>query len=42
LFKSEYITESSMAQAVAEARLKIAALEQFNIEIESLLIPFVD
>jgi hypothetical protein len=42
LFKSEYITESSMAQAVAEARLKISALEQFNVEIESLLIPFVD
>lgn len=42
LFKSEYITESTMAQAVAEARLRISALEQFNVEIESLLIPFVD
>lgn len=42
LFKSEYITDSAMAQAVAEARLRISALEQFNVEIESLLIPFVD
>lgn len=42
LFKSEYITDSAMAQAVAEARLKIAALEQFNVQISSLLIPFID
>lgn len=42
LFKSEYITESTQAQAVADARLKISALEAYNISFESLLIPFID
>lgn len=42
LFKSQYITEQVQAQAVAEARLAISALEQYNITFESLIIPFID
>jgi hypothetical protein len=42
IFKSQYITESSQAQALAEARLKILGLEQYNVQFESIIIPFVD
>jgi len=42
LFKSQYITQQDQAQAVAEARLSISGLEQFNISFESMTIPFID
>lgn len=41
-YKSDYITDSAQAQAIAEARLRIAALEEYNIDFSSVLMPWID
>lgn len=41
-YKSDYITDSLQAQAIAEARLRIAALEEYDIAFSSLVIPWIE
>lgn len=41
-FKSDYITDSGQAQAVAEMRLRVSSLEEFNISFSSMILPWVD
>lgn len=42
IFKSDYITETPDAQTLAETRLRVMALEQFNIDFSSAVIPWID
>lgn len=42
IFKSDFITDSSQAQAIAEARLRVSALEQYAIDFSSAIIPWID
>lgn len=41
-YVSSFISTAAQAQAVADSFLKIHALEQFNINLESLVIPWLD
>jgi hypothetical protein len=40
--ESDYITDSVQAQALAEQRLRVSALEEFDINFESVIIPWLD
>jgi hypothetical protein len=41
-FKSSYITDNDVAQALADARLRVASLEEYSIDFSSLILPFID
>lgn len=42
IFKSDYITETSDAQALADARLRVMALEQFQVDFSCPILPWLD
>lgn len=42
IFKSDYITDPDQAQAIANIRLSIMMLEEYNIDFSSIIIPFID
>lgn len=42
VFKSDYITDPVQAQAIAQLRLSILQLEQYNLNFSSIVLPFVD
>jgi hypothetical protein len=42
LFKSDYITDATQAQAIAEARLRVSALEQYTVDFSSMVLPFLE
>jgi hypothetical protein len=41
-FKSDYITDSTQAQSVAEARLRVSSLEEYSIDFSSMVLPWID
>lgn len=41
-YESEFITDSGQAQAIANQRLRVSALEEYSISFESLIIPWLD
>ncbi len=42
VIQSDYITSDSQAQSLANALLKISALEEYNINFESSVLPWID
>lgn len=42
IFKSDYITDPAQAQAVADSRLRLMALEEYSVNFASLILPWVD
>ena len=42
IFKSDFITDTDQAQALAEARLRVSSLEQYSIDFSSIVLPFID
>lgn len=42
IIQSDYVTDSVQAQTMAEQRLRVAALEEFDINFSSLLIPWLE
>jgi hypothetical protein len=42
IIQSDYITDSGQAQAMAEQRLRVSALEEFDINFSSLIIPWLE
>jgi hypothetical protein len=42
VFTSDFITRTADAQALAESRLRVMALEEWSIDFSSLVIPWVD
>jgi hypothetical protein len=42
VFKSDYITDPAQAQAIAQIRLSIMMLEEYNIDFSSIIIPFIE
>jgi len=41
-FKADYITTTEQAQALAETRYRISALEEYDVSFESLILPWLD
>lgn len=41
-FESEFITDVSQAIAIANQRLRVAALEEYTVDFDSLIIPWLD
>lgn len=41
-YESEFITDPAQAQAVANQRLRVSALEEYTVDFESLIIPWLE
>lgn len=41
-YESEFITDTLQAQAIANQRLRVSALEEYQVDFESVIIPWLD
>lgn len=41
-YESEFITDTGQAQAIANQRLRVSALEEYSIDFDSVIIPWLD